>query len=127
MRAATYVVEDAECAIYFFGAGHGGTVEDNLERWKNQFTLPGGKPAEAKVKKRTVHGLPVTTIETSGEYSGMGGPLAEHPTTKSGYRLIGAIVEGPGGNVFLKFVGPAKTIAANEKNFETLLASFDKR
>ena len=33
------------------------------------------------------------------------------------YRLLGAIVEGPGGNVFVKFAGPAKTIAANEQKF----------
>jgi hypothetical protein len=41
----------------------------------------------------------------------------------AGYRLIGAIVEGPGGNVFFKLTGPAKTIAAQQKNFELLLAS----
>jgi hypothetical protein len=127
MRAATYTVDDAECVVYFFGAGQGGTVQANLDRWKNQFQQAGGQPAATQIKKRAIHGLPVTTIETSGDYSGMGGPLAEKPTTKSGYRLLGAIVEGPLGNVFLKFVGPAKTIAANEKNFEILLSSFEKR
>ncbi len=40
-----------------------------------------------------------------------------------GYRLIGAIVEGPGGSVFFKLTGPAKTIAAQQKNFEQLLTS----
>jgi hypothetical protein len=42
------------------------------------------------------------------------------------YRLLGAIVEGPGGNVFLKFTGPMKTIAANQAKFEQLLTSFQK-
>jgi hypothetical protein len=44
MRAATYTVaavpgdkEKAECGVYFFGAGQGGRVEANLERWKGQF------------------------------------------------------------------------------------------
>jgi hypothetical protein len=63
-------------------------------------------------------GLTVTTIETAGAYAGMGG------ASSPGYRLLGAIVEGPGGNVFVKFTGPANTIAANEQKFGQLLASF---
>ena len=71
-------------------------------------------------------GHPVTMIDISGEYSGMSGPMTGEKTVKPGYRLLGAIVDGPGGNVFLKFTGPAKTIAANQQKFEQLLASFDK-
>jgi hypothetical protein len=133
MRAATYSIppaagdhDSAECAVYFFGAGQGGGIEANIERWKGQFHQPGGKPAEAQVRKRTIHGLPVTTIDISGEYSGMGGPMAGAKTVQPGYRLLGAIVEGPGGNVFVKFTGPAKTVAANQQKFEQLVASFDK-
>jgi hypothetical protein len=129
MRAATYGIapvagdkDNAECVVYFFGAGQGGGVEANIDRWKGQFR----QPADAKVRKRTVHALPITTVDISGEYSGMGGPMTVEKTSKSGYRLLGAIVEGPGGNVFLKLTGPAKTIAANEQQFEQLLASFDK-
>ena len=51
----------AECAVYFFGQGHGGSVEADIDRWK--------------------------------------------------------------GNIFVKFTGPAKTIAANQK---VLLSSFAK-
>jgi hypothetical protein len=49
--------------------------------------------------------LPVTTIDVTGQYSGMGGPMATAKTSKPGYRLLGAIIENPGGNVFLKFTG----------------------
>lgn len=133
MRAATYHVplaandlDSAECVVYFFGNGQGGSVEANIERWKGQFAQTGGKPGDAKVGKRVIHGLPVTTIDISGEYSGMGGPMAAQKTVKQGYRLLGAIVEGPEGNVFLKFTGPAKTVAANQQKFERLLASFGK-
>ena len=132
MRAATYNVPPApgdkpgsECVVYFFGAGQGGSVEANMDRWKSQFTQ-GGKPAPAQIQKRTVHGLPVTTIESSGDYSGMGGPVADRPSVESGYRLLGAIIEGPGGNVFIKFAGPAKTVTANQPNFEQLVNSFEK-
>ncbi|HUQ91374.1 MAG TPA: hypothetical protein VM120_06820 [Bryobacteraceae bacterium] len=133
MRVATYMVppapgdtDPAECAVYFFGAGQGGGIDANLERWKGQLRGPGGKPVEAKTGKRTVHGLSVTTIDASGEYAGMGGPMAAAKSSKPGYRLLGAIVEGPQGNVFLKFTGPAKTIAANQTKFEQMLASFEK-
>jgi hypothetical protein len=115
MRVATYAVDDAECAVYFFGEGQGGSIDANLERWKNQFHGPA-----AKTGKRTIHGLQVTTIDASGDYSGMG------EATKPAYRLLGAIVEGPGGNVFFKFTGPAKTVAANQAKFDLLLGSVAK-
>jgi hypothetical protein len=134
MRAATYVIppaagdrDNAECAVYFFGAGQGGSVQANLDRWKGQFTGPNGRPAEAKVQNRTVHGLPVTTIDASGDYSGMGGPMARERTVARDYRLLGAIVEGPEGSVFVKFAGPAKTIAAHQRQFDELVNSFAKQ
>src|SRR6202142_192527 len=83
MRAATYPVAPvqgdqagAECAVYFFGLGQGGSIQANIDRWEGQFKAPGGKPAPAKVSKLAIHGLPVTTIDVSGEYSGMAGPVA---------------------------------------------------
>jgi len=133
MRAATYTIApvsgdtaNAECGVYFFGAGQGGSVEANLNRWKSQFHAPGGKPAAARVAKRMAGGLTITTIDTSGEYSGIGGPVASAQRVVPGYRLLGAIVEGPGGNVFVKFTGPGKTIAANQQKFEQFLTSFQR-
>ena len=133
MRAATYTIAptagdtaNAECVVYFFGAGQGGSIDANLERWKGQIVGPDGKPAEAKIAKRTVHDLPVTTIDSSGDYTGMGGPMAASKAVHNNYRLLGAIIEGPGGNVFLKFTGPAKTIAASQADFEKLVNSFEK-
>ena len=130
MRAATYSIAPAagdtagaECVVNFFGPGQGGGVEANIERWKGQVQGPDGKPAPAKIDKRTVRGVPITIIDASGSYSGMGGPMAAAPTTAAGYRLLGAIVEGPGGSVFFKLTGPAKTIASQQKNFDQLLAS----
>jgi hypothetical protein len=122
MRAATYTVGDAECAVYFFGQGQGGAIQANLDRWKSQFQ---GGP-EGKTGKRTVHGLAVTTIDVSGNYSGMAGPGSSGGAPKPGYRMLGAIVENPSGNVFFKFTGPAKTIAANEAKFNQLLDSVSK-
>jgi hypothetical protein len=59
--------------------------------------------------------------------SGRGAPMSpawRWSVPVAGYRLLSAIVEGPGGNVFVKFTGPAKTVVANQQKFEQLLASF---
>jgi hypothetical protein len=134
MRAATYKIPPApgdsataECVVYFFGAGQGGAVQANIDRWAGQFTEPGGKPSNPKTTKKTVHGLPVTLIDVSGDYSGMGGPMGTATAAVPGYRLLGAIIEDPGGNVFLKFTGQQKTVAASQTKFEQLLESFEKR
>lgn len=125
MRAATYTVGDAECVVYFFGQGQGGSVEANLARWNGQFTR-NGAPASAKTVKRTVHGLPVTTMDVTGVYAGMGGPMMAPQVPQSDYRMLAAIVENPNGNLFVKFTGPVKTVTANEQKFEQMLASFQK-
>jgi hypothetical protein len=131
MRAATYPVaaapgdsEGGECVVYFFGKGQGGSVEMNMARWQSQFTGPDGKQSAAKIGKRTVHMIPVTTLDVSGAYSGMGGPLAEKQTSKVRYRMLAAILENPDGNIFLKFTAPEKTVTANQQKFEVLLSSF---
>jgi hypothetical protein len=129
MRAATYSIPlaagdqgVAECVVNYFGPGQGGGVDANIERWKSQVLGPDGKPAVAKTDKRTGRGVPINLIDATGTYTGMGGPMGGSAPA-AGYRLIGAIAEGPGGSVFFKLTGPAKTIAAQQKNFEQLLAS----
>jgi hypothetical protein len=127
MRLATYTIPPApgdsdpgECGVYYFGQGQGGSVEANMNRWIGQ--VQSKDPA--KRDQRTVHGLKVTTVDVSGAYSGMGGPMAKtEAAPKANYRLLGAIVEGPQGSVFFKFTGPAKTIAQNQPAFEKLIAS----
>ena len=130
MRAATYSIPlaagdhgIAECVVNYFGPGQGGGVEANIERWRGQVQGPDGKPAAAKIDKRTLRGIPITMIDATGTYTGMGGPMMAGTKPVAGYRLVGAIVEGPGGSVFFKLTGPAKTIAAQQKNFEQMLAS----
>lgn len=130
MRAATYSASPvpgetarAECAIYFFGKDQGGSVQANLDRWKGQFTLASGAPPPARIATRRSQTLTITTLDTSGNYSGLGGPTGAAGSAPA-YRLLGAIVEGPGGNIFIKFTGPERTIGANQLQFEQLLASF---
>jgi hypothetical protein len=127
-RVVTYSVpaiagsEKAECIVYFFGPGQGGSVEANLDRWKGQFSQ-NGKPAEAKVARRTVHGVRVTTIDLAGIYMATGGQVKEGQGALPGYRMLAAIAEGAGGNIFIRFIGPEKTVTAGLAKYEQLLAS----
>lgn len=125
MRAATYTVQDAECVVYYFGPGQGGSVEANIARWNGQFTR-NGQPAAAKTGKKTVHGLPVTEMEVAGTYSGMAGPAMTPQAPKSEQRMLAAIVEAAGGNLFVKFTGPEKTVSGNRDKFERMIESFRK-
>jgi hypothetical protein len=46
---------------------------------------------------------------------------------KTGYRLLGAIVEAPEGNVFFKLTGPAATVGAAQADFDALVGSMKKK
>jgi hypothetical protein len=129
MRVATYVIpaapgdaEGAECAVFYFGAGQGGGVEANLQRWIGQFQPSTG----AKRWTRKVDGLPVSLADVAGTYTAHGGSMSQSQGDKPGWRLLGAIAEGPQGAVFFKLAGPAKTVAAASKGFDALVASLKK-
>src|SRR5512147_1533981 len=70
MRVATYAVpaakgaEKGECAVFFFGPGQGGGIDDNVARWARQFE---GAPAAARTTA-TVAGLRVTRVAVAGTY-----------------------------------------------------------
>lgn len=128
MRVATYSVpaakgaEAGECAVFFFGPGQGGDVDSNVERWGRQFE---GAPTPERTAS-TVAGMRVTRAQVSGIYLAPGGPMMQSQGKKSGYRLLGAIVEGPQGNVFFKLTGPAASVGAAEADFDALVASLRK-
>ena len=135
MRAATYVIpaakgdqEPGELAVFFFGQGQGGSTDANVKRWVDQFRKPDGGSAEsaAAVKKETLAGLPATTLDVKGTYTG-GGAQMGAGAPKPGYRLLGAIVEGPGGNLYFKLTGPEKTVADAAAPFRKMLEGIKKK
>jgi hypothetical protein len=129
MRVATYAVpaaqggEKGECAVFFFGPGQGGGVDENVARWGQQFE---GAPAPQR-STQTVAGLRVTRASVTGTYLAPGGPMMQSTGKKAGYRLLGAIVEAPDGNVFFKLTGPGPTVAAAQADFDALVASIHKQ
>jgi hypothetical protein len=87
----------------------GGSVEANIDRWKDQF---GGNPDPASQETWEVGGVSVTVVDFSGTYNDQPGPFAP-ATPKPGYRMLAAIIPLDGDLFFLKGYGPQKTIEAH--------------
>ncbi len=108
-----------ELAIF---QGIGGTAEQNIQRWINQFKQPDGKPSSeaAHIDKKEIDGFNVQVLDITGTYSagmmGSGGP-------QENQRMLAAVAEGPGGPWHFKLVGPEKTVAHWKPAFEALIAS----
>ena len=127
MRKASYKVpkadgdsEDGELTVFHFGAGQGGGIEANVERWVGQFK--GVDKRQVKRSDRSANGLVqhVVEIERGTFSSGMpGGPT----TPKDNFALLGAIVEAPDGNWFFKLTGPSATVKGAQAEFFALLDS----
>jgi hypothetical protein len=127
MRKATYLVprasgdsEDGELAVFYFGPGQGGSIDDNVKRWVGQF-----KDVDSDAVKRAdreANGLKQHTVEIEkGTYaSGMpGGPTKP----KADFGLLGGIVSSPSGVYFFKLTGPRATVKAARAPFYKLLDS----
>jgi len=126
MRAAQAVIPGAggpgELTIFFFGEGQGGGVDANIARWTSQVDPgPRGVPTRQSF---TVGPFKITWVELAGTLKpgtmGMG-PSAPQPNT----RVLGAVVEGPGGPWFFRATGPDKTIAAQREAFLGMLRSIE--
>jgi len=105
---------DAELDVFYFGAGSGGGVEANFDMWTEQ--MDGGTPVRGSFEQG---GFKISWIETAGTLapSGLKGPREPRPNS----RLIGAVVEGPGGPWFFKLTGPDATVAAQKEALLSML------
>lgn len=107
--------------VFYFGPGGGGGVEANIQRWVGQMEPgPGSQPSPQTFE--TENGFRVTWVDVAGTLlpSTMGmGPDTPQPNS----RLLGAVVEGPGGPWFFKATGPEGTLAAERENFLEMLRS----
>jgi hypothetical protein len=126
MRKAEYGVshvagdsEDAECIVITFGPGSGGSVAQNIDRWKGQFDATG----DAKQTTRDVSGMHVTTVEVAGTFKGGGMPGGPPAPPKPGFRMIASVVEAPDGMWFFKLTGPDATVKAAASAFDTMIGS----
>lgn len=109
---------EAIITVFHFGPGQGGTVQLNVDRWFGQFD--GDNEAKgAATAKETIGTVPVTFARARGTFqSGMPG----QPTTPlEGQALLGAILESPNGDVYVKMTGPAPTVEKAEPAFVQMI------
>jgi hypothetical protein len=110
----------AVITVFHFGQGQGGTVQQNVDRWFGQFD--GDNDAKgASTAKETIGTVPVTFVRARGTFqSGMPGQPA---TPLEGQALLGAILESPNGDVYVKMTGPAPTVEKAEPAFAQMIRS----
>ncbi len=98
----------ASLTVFRF-AGGGGSVADNVERWKMQIHSDPAAPVP-EVKQRSAGTLTVSTLDLQGDY------LAPEMSKRSGdvdilgARMLVAVVEGSGDALYLKLIGPRDTV-----------------
>lgn len=115
---------DAEVVVLYFGPQGAGSVEDNLARWGRQVLAADGSPAPPLEEHFTATDIPVATITVSGAFlSGMPGqPSTPVPDST----LIGAVVDGPRGPIYLKMTGPSDVVASQRDRFLAMLKASRK-
>jgi hypothetical protein len=129
MRAAEYGLAgepQAELGVFYFGPDQGGSVDANITRWLGQFTQADGSDTKAKAvrEQATFSGIPVTTVEVAGNFSGgMAMPGTPAPGAITDAMLLGAIANGPQGPVFFKLTGPRAAVERSRDAFRGLLES----
>jgi hypothetical protein len=112
----------AEITFFHFGGGQGGDVQANAQRWLGQFKSTAG--AE-KIEPLEVPDAKVTLVSTEGTFSsGMPGGPAK---AMEDYALLGAIVEGADGPVFIKMTGPSATVKAARQKFIDFVSAAAKK
>jgi hypothetical protein len=110
-----------QLAVFFFGPGGGGDVDSNIQRWVGQMqTEPGTQPERQTFE--TANGFRVTWVDVAGTL--LPSSMGTGPTTpQKDFRLLGAVVEGPGGPWFFKATGPKKALTAERQHFLEMLHS----
>jgi hypothetical protein len=111
---------DGQLAVFYFGPGGGGGVEQNIQRWLGQV-----QPAEGSQPARDTfetNGLTVHTVEAKGTITPSRMSMtAEAPEPEPDSMLLGAVVEGPGGPWFIKLTGPAATLESQHEAFTKMI------
>lgn len=97
-----------------------------LELWYARFTQPDGRKTRttASVLERKVDDLRVTRTDVGGTY--VAGTASPPRAGVSGYRLLGAVVEGAGGPWVFVAIGPKATVGGARADFDALLLSLER-
>ena len=104
----------AEVTFFHFGAGQGGSVQANVDRWFKQFS-----DGYTDSKTEQAGDTTITFVKAEGTFaSGMpGGPT----TPMKDYALRGAILESSSGDVYVKMTGPSEVVKSAAPALEKMV------
>jgi hypothetical protein len=118
---------DGEVVIF---KGAGGSVKNNLDRWKGMFRPPEGKAIDdvAKVDEIRIGGHPATCLDIHGTYLYKARPFdpSAKPQPRPDYRMVAIQFDAPDNVYHIRLTGPAHTVEAYKKGFDTWLKGFRK-
>lgn len=113
-----------EMAVFHFGEGKGGSVADNVRRWIDEIEFAPGTSVHRE--EFGAHGYTVYLVDFEGtRRAGIkdGGAIERIPNQ----RILGGIVEGPGGPWYFKLTGPSAGVGARRDAFTQMLESVRPR
>jgi len=130
MRKAQFGVKgkdgkSAEVVFFHFGPGAGGGVQANVQRWLGQFKEPADQ-LKAKTGDETIDGTKVTYVTAEGTFM-KGPPFGGNKVAVPNSGLLGAIVEGKQGAVFIKATGPKAIIKSAQKELKVMVSKALKK
>ncbi len=106
----------------------GGDIEDNIKRWKGQFS--GGDEEAQKTEDMKIGDWKVYIVDVNGKYQERvgGGPFAGGKVVeRENYAMTGAILLHPEGRkFFVKMIGPAAVVKKHRKPFVEMIQSIKK-
>lgn len=112
---------EGECYIARL-PGAGGGLAANVNRWRAQMgAAPLSEEEVSALPTRPLFGQPARFVSVDGTFSpGMGSNQ-----TFPDYRLIGLILAGEAGAVFVKMTGPKALVEQNGAAFDQFVSSLD--
>jgi hypothetical protein len=120
MRLVTFALGrngDTECYVAVLSGSAGGLAA-NVNRWRQQMAQPElSAPEIAALEVIPMLGTQGRLVRIRGDFTGMDG------AAKSGAMMLGAICELQDQAVFVKMVGPAADVAAEEGRFAAFCRS----
>lgn len=121
MRLAQFEVpalegESMELAVFRFPSGAGAKAQ--VERWQGQFESAGRKSRIVQGKSRVGE---YVFVDLSGTYKRSVGPpvLRRTKAVPNSRMLVAMFPDNRNGNIFLKLVGPRKSVDAQVDSFRT--------
>lgn len=111
LRDPNLVVDGADGVECYLTETTGGTLADNINRWRSQLGAAALSPAEVEALPREVFaGAEGTFVDLAGDMDAMG-------TRQAGVRLLGLVRAQPGRVLTLKMVGPDAAVAGLRADF----------